>query len=262
MMRSAIEKYLNTHGHDRFDLKTVMFDMDGVLVNSMPYHAKSWVATMEHYGYIFSKEEVYMNEGRTGSGTINSVSMRQRGIPATEEEVEAMYHYKSECFASYPEVESMPGAYDLLRKVKASGVMPMVVTGSGQQTLLNNLERRFPGIFTPGLMVTAYDVRKGKPDPEPYLMGLEKGFRYLHGDGATGGLAPNESIVVENAPMGIRAGVAAGVFVIAVNTGPLPDSVLTDAGANLLFHSMQELCDSWEELVGMLSVSLSSRKRR
>jgi beta-phosphoglucomutase-like phosphatase (HAD superfamily) len=58
----------------------------------------------------------------------------------------------------------------------------------------------------------------------------------------------SQSIVVENAPLGVRAGVAAGVFTIAVNTGPLPDKVLLDAGADLLFHSMQELSDSWAEL--------------
>ena len=56
-----------------------------------------------------------------------------------------------------------------------------------------------------------------------------------------GGLTPSESMVVENAPLGVEAGHKAGCFVIAVNTGPLPDSLLTDAGADILFHSMKEL---------------------
>ena len=86
-------------------------------------------------------------------------------------------------------------------------------------------------------MVTSFDVKYGKPNPEPYLMGLKKA-----------GVEPWEGIVVENAPLGVEAGVAAKIFTIAVNTGPLPDQVLLDAGANLLFHSMQELRDNWEEI--------------
>jgi beta-phosphoglucomutase-like phosphatase (HAD superfamily) len=83
-------------------------------------------------------------------------------------------------------------------------------------------------------MVTAYDVKHGKPNPEPYLIALEKG-----------GLKANEAVVVENAPLGVQAGVAAGIFTIAVNTGPLPDKVLLDAGANMLFSSMKELSEKW-----------------
>ena len=86
-------------------------------------------------------------------------------------------------------------------------------------------------------MVTAFDVKYGKPNPEPYLMALKKG-----------NLKANEAIVVENAPLGVEAGHAAGIFTVAVNTGPLDDKVLLAAGADLLFPSMQAFCDSWEDL--------------
>ena len=142
-------------------------------------------------------------------------------------------------------------AYSLLKKVKGSGITPMVVTGSGQRILLKRLQKNFPDIFRQELMVTAFDVKKGKPDPEPYLMGLEKGGCFLS-NSTEGTLKANESIVIENAPLGVEAGVAAGVFTIAVNTGPLPDETLYEAGANLLFPSMQALCDQWEELLGAL----------
>lgn len=58
----------------------------------------------------------------------------------------------------------------------------------------------------------------------------------------------DEAIVIENAPIGVEAGVAAGIFTIAVNTGPLDAQVLLDAGADILFPSMQALCENWEEL--------------
>ena len=69
----------------------------------------------------------------------------------------------------------MPGAWELLQKVKSEGLTPMVVTGSGRLSLLERLEHNFPGMFHKELMVTAFDVKYGKPNPEPYLMALKKG---------------------------------------------------------------------------------------
>lgn len=111
----------------------------------------------------------------------------------------------------------------------------MVVTGSGQLSLLERLEHNFPGTFHKELMVTAFDVKYGKPNPEPYLMALKKG-----------GLKADEAVVIENAPLGVEAGHKAGIFTIAVNTGPLDGQVLLDSGADLLFPSMQALCDEWD----------------
>ena len=258
---SAVKRYLEAKGYGRMALKAVMFDMDGVLFDSMKNHARCWHETMAHFGLDLPEWEAYMHEGRTGAGTINLVSMRERGREATEEEIERIYQYKSDLFNRCPMAERMPGAYELLQKVQESGIVPMVVTGSGQKTLLSRLRKNFPDIFREELMVTAFDVKYGKPNPEPYLMGMEKYRSYLRSsvlsaDGKEDGvteLAPNNFIVVENAPLGVQAGIAAGVFTVAVNTGPLPDEALLSQGANLLFHSMQEFCDKWEEVFSCLA---------
>ena len=84
-------------------------------------------------------------------------------------------------------------------------------------------------------MVTAFDVTHGKPAPDPYLKGMQKC-----------GVEPWEAIVVENAPLGVRAATAARCFTIAVNTGPLPDHSLTDVGADLLLPSLYRLCRQWD----------------
>ncbi len=222
-------------------LKSVLFDMDGVLFNSMPYHSEAWHLTMEARGLHLSREEAYLHEGRTGASTINIVYQRQWEREATPEEIENIYKEKSDLFNSYPEAAPMPGAWELLQKVKAAGLVPTVVTGSGQTSLLDRLELHFPHIFHKELMVTAFDVKHGKPNPEPYLLALKKG-----------GLKPNEAIVIENAPLGIQAGVAAGIFTVAVNTGPMDNQVLLNAGADVLFPSMQALCDGWDELLTLL----------
>lgn len=219
-------------------LKSVLFDMDGVLFDSMPHHAEAWHKTMQAHGLDLSREEAYLHEGRTGAGTINIVCRRQWGRHATPEEIERIYQEKSVEFNKYPEAKRMPGTWELLQKLKAGGLIPMVVTGSGQRSLLDRLEHNFPGMFRRELMVTAFDVKHGKPDPEPYLMALEKG-----------NLRPGEAVVIENAPLGVEAAHKAGIFTIAVNTGPLDGQVLLDAGADLLFPSMQALCDAWEGLL-------------
>ena len=238
MFQAAISRYLETHKHPSLSLKAVLFDMDGVLYNSMPYHAESWHKIMEERGLHLSKEEAYLHEGRTGSGTINIVCQRQFGRNATEKEIKEIYKAKTEAFNSFPLALPMEGATDVLTKVKRDGLFPMIVTGSGQASLLGRLNKNFPGVFKPELMVTAFDVKYGKPNPEPYLMALNKG-----------NLKANEAIVVENAPLGVQAAAAAGIFTVAVNTGPLDDNILLDAGANILFPSMQALCDSWENLL-------------
>ena len=64
---------------------------------------------------------------------------------------------------------------------------------------------------------------------------------------------PDESMVVENAPLGVRSAVSAGAFTIACNTGPLPDQVLLDEGAHLVLPSLQALSDRWPELRNQIS---------
>ncbi|HIY88123.1 MAG TPA: HAD-IA family hydrolase [Candidatus Bacteroides pullicola] len=242
MFETEINRYLSSHHLAHIRLRAVLFDMDGVLFDSMPYHADAWAEVMNRHGLRFSREEAFLHEGRTGAATINIAYNRQYGHDAPPELIEQIYAEKSAAFASRPEPGRMPGAPELLRKIQAQGLVPVLVTGSGQRTLLERLGHQYPGVFAPERMVTAFDVKHGKPHPEPYLMGLQKA-----------GVQAHEAVVVENAPIGVQAGHAAGIFTIAVNTGPLDGQVLLDAGADLLFPSMQALCENWEELYRNLS---------
>lgn len=240
--KESIEKYKQLQGHKALQLRAVLFDMDGVLFDSMPFHAEAWSQVMTDAGFNFSREDVYMNEGRTGADTINTASITQFGHPSTPEQIEALCKAKCDIFATYPPTPCMPGALELIEKVKACGLTPMIVTGSGTPTLLDRIQSNFPGLFDENHIVTSFNVKRGKPYPDPYLLALEKG-----------GFAPNEAIVVENAPLGVTAGVAAGLFTIAANTGPLKDSVLSNAGASLVFPSIQALSDEWDNIYAALS---------
>lgn len=212
--------------------KLVMFDMDGVLFDTMPLHAKAWIRTMQELGKELPATLFYRNEGRNGESMI-------REIFGAEMDYKAVYRRKCEIFDEMPEARVMPGAVSAVKAVRDAGREAIVVTGSGQIHTIARLEKEFKGLFNIDWMVTGNDVRRGKPDPEPYLMGLGKA-----------GVSADEAFVIENAPLGIRSGRAAGCRVLAVNTGPLDDSLLLDEGAYRLFHSMDELA---EALPGLLS---------
>ena len=211
-------------------LKAVLFDMDGVLFDSMPNHAYAWSHAMTQFGLEMTAYEAYLHEGRTGSGTINILAQRYWGRDATEEEIERIYEAKSAVFNTLPEPKPMLGAFEALTAAKELGCKIVLVTGSAQVSLLERLEEHYPGFFCEELMVTGFDVKRGKPDPEPYLMGLEKA-----------GVKAEEAIVVENAPLGVESARGAGIFTIAANTGPLEDEILKKAGANIIVPSLKDV---------------------
>ncbi len=209
-----IKKYLERTGFGVFRPKAVLFDMDGVLINSMPNHAVAWQRSMATFGIRMTADDAYATEGARGIDTIRNMVKQQQGKDITLEEAQAMYDVKTRFFGEMPKAEIMPGAYELMEKLHQEGFVMAVVTGSGQRPLINRLTTDFHPFIT--------------EETEPW-----------------------ETIVVENAPLGIQAGVAAQCFTIGVNTGPLPDEQLWQAGADLVIPSMTALCEMWNEECGM-----------
>ncbi|MCR5078074.1 MAG: HAD hydrolase-like protein [Prevotella sp.] len=226
-----------------FTPKVVLFDMDGVLYDSMPNHGIAWQRAMSEFGIHFTVEDSYATEGARGVDTIRKYAKEQLGRTLTEEEAQLMYDVKARYFHEMPEAGIFDGVKDLMQKIKNSGLKIGIVTGSAQRPLIERVTSDFGHFVSRDQITTAFDVKRGKPNPDPYLMGLQKAGNY----------APNEGIVVENAPLGVHAGVAAGCFTVAINSGPLPDAALLNEGANLLFPTIREFADSWEELLEWMS---------
>lgn len=239
-MKETIKQYLESHGFGLFNPKAVLFDMDGVIYDSMPNHSVSWHDSMKDFGLDMPYEGAYTYEGMRGVETIKTLARAQWNRELTDEEAQEMYTHKAKLFAHHCQLTPahiMPGIKTLMEQIKSDGLNICVVTGSAQHALLDKLLIDFDGLLREEFIVTAFDVTHGKPDPEPYLMGMKKC-----------GVEPWETIVVENAPLGVRAAVAARCFTIAVNTGPLPDKVLSDEGANLIFPQMTILSQQWKAL--------------
>lgn len=211
--------------------KALFFDMDGTLFDSMPVHAIAWDETMKRHGLEFSAEATYINEGRTGEDVIRE-AFEMKGKTGSKESIAAIYKEKTEAFRRMcPNgADPVKGVPELLKWLHEQGVECWIVTGSGQKSLLEHVNQVFPGIFVRERMITAFDITHGKPDPEPYLKAWERS-----------GYKKEECCVIENAPLGVRSGKAAGLYTIAVNTGILSNDTLYAEKADQVFPDMQTL---------------------
>ena len=238
-MSSQSQQNIQSVEGTRRNPKVVLFDMDGVLYDSMPNHGVAWQRAMKEFGIHFTLEDSYATEGARGVDTIRKYAKEQLGKELTEEEAQKVYDVKAHYFHEMPEAKVFDGVIDLMQKIKASGLKIGIVTGSAQLPLIKRVTRDFGDYVSADQITTAYDVKRGKPNPDPYLMGLQKAGNYL----------PSEGIVVENAPLGVHAGAAAGCYTVAINSGPLDDSVLLNEGADILFPTIREFADYWEQFL-------------
>jgi HAD superfamily hydrolase (TIGR01509 family) len=216
--------------------------MDGVLYDSMPHHAEAWYRTIAPLGIECSREEFFLLEGSTRTRTVNLLFNRAYGHDASEEVSLKLYAEKVRHFKALGDVVPMRGASQVIDALLGHDVRTVLVTGSSQGTLLERLDDDYPLAFNMPNRITGEDVTHGKPSPEPYLLGLQRA-----------GVSAHEAIVIENATLGVEAGVAAGVFTVAVNTGPIPKEVLYEAGADIVFDSMPHFAENIAQLIDIIN---------
>lgn len=224
-----IESFLKKRHFKSVKPLAALIDMDGTLYDSMGNHADAWLRMVTELGIPATREEFFMYEGRTGASTINIIFQRAYGRDATPEEIEELYHRKTVYFAEMPAVNPMSGAKRMLDTLCETGIRRVLVTGSGQSSLINRLDTDFPGAFPPEMRVTSRNVSHGKPHPEPFIKAMQ-----------IARATPSQCIAIENAPLGIKSASDAGAFTIAVTTGPIPREEMEKAGAAVIFPSMEE----------------------
>ena len=222
-------------------IKAALIDMDGTLYDSMPLHARAWMQLMNDINVAAREDEFFLYEGCTGAYIINKMIERQFGRQATDEEKVNLYALKAKYFAEQTDVPVMPGAVKLVNELRQCGIDTILVTGSGQTSLLSRLEIDFPGAFPPDKRVTSASVTHGKPHPEPFLKGLE-----------LAGVSAYEAIAIDNAPLGTTSAHAAEVFTIGVVTGPIHREDIEATGADFVFNSMHECAENISELINKL----------
>jgi sugar-phosphatase len=195
----------------------VLFDMDGVLVDSTAAVARVWSIWARKHG-LDPETVVKVAHGRPSISTIREL------LPGADHDGEDREVERLE-IEDVQGIVALPGAAELLRELPAGRYA--IVTSATRP--LAEVRLRAAGLEVPANLVTARDVQRGKPNPDPYLMGA----RILS-------FPPVECVVIEDAPSGIRAGKAAGARVVALRT-TASDAELQDAGADWIVESCAEL---------------------
>jgi sugar-phosphatase len=195
----------------------VLFDMDGVLVDSTAVVARVWSVWARKHG-LDADAVVKIAHGRPSISTIRDL------LPNSDHEAEDREVERQE-IEDVEGIVALPGAAELLRAIPANRYA--IVTSATRE--LAEVRLRAAGLPVPANLVTARDVQRGKPNPDPYLMGA----KIL-------GVSPAECVVIEDSPSGVRAGKAAGARVVALRT-TAADAELQEAGADWVVENCAEL---------------------
>jgi mannitol-1-/sugar-/sorbitol-6-phosphatase len=215
--------------------RAILFDLDGVLIDSTPAVARVWHRWAVEHGFD-PERVVKMAHGRPSRTTIREL-LPNADIDVEDREVERR------------EIEDLDGVLPMAGAQVLLASLPQdrwTIATSGTRPLAE-VRLRAAGLPIPKTMITSSEVKIGKPDPEPYLKAA-----------AVLGYAASDCVVVEDAPAGIRSGKAAGSRVIAFTT-TMPQSELEEAGANWVVRNCTDITVHVEDSQLLLSLRDSGR---
>lgn len=194
--------------------KGLIFDMDGVLIDAMPFHAEAVrLAIMEETQHDINKKIVYLLEGLPGSKLVKEIFKREKIDENIDDSVaEKISKRKKEIFKEIQNSKAIDGVRELVNDLKSCGCIKAVVSGSSKEEIEAILNENI-GSNNFDLVISSDDLKEvqGKPDPAPFQTALQKM-----------NLKPSESLVVENSPLGVEAAKEAGIpFIVTLNNSPL-----------------------------------------
>jgi len=203
-------------------LKAVIFDFDGVIADSELLHYKALNAIFKPFG-IDVPQQMYWDKylGYNDVEAVEAIS-RDYNILLSPEHVDKALKKKAEIFEELVKAENtiFQGVVEFVEMLKANGIRRAVCSGA----ILNDIKIMLEDTVLKDafeVIVTADDVKKGKPDPQGYLLTLNR----LNDSGEKVGL--DECVVIEDSHWGLEAAIAAGMKTIAV-TNSYPKAQLAD----------------------------------
>ncbi|MEL7664042.1 MAG: HAD family phosphatase [Methanosarcina mazei] len=211
-------------------LKAIIFDMDGVLVDSMRFQADAWAKAFQDAGINIVREDIYELEGSNDKRLIKSIFKEARKEPEPEH-FERLPEKKRDLL-EFDRIKPFEGIPECLDELKRNFRLAMV-SGSNRNTVGKIVDKFFSGYFD--VVINGSDLERGKPDPDPYLKALEML-----------GLTKNECMVIENAPFGITAAKRAGLYCVAVASMLEPEKV---QHADLVLEDHASLFDYLRSLI-------------
>jgi len=185
-------------------IKAVLFDMDGVIVDSLHYHYLAWDKMFGDRGGKVSKQTVLLHEGRN-SFEILPILMEESGVRIPEEEHDKFILEKREYYRSIVQLTYYPNVFETISELRNRGFLTALVTASARKNMEKSINGERQKLFD--VIVTAEDVLKAKPNPDPFIKAQE-----------LLGVTAEQCVVIENAPLGIESAKNAGMKCIAVET--------------------------------------------
>lgn len=188
-------------------LKALIFDMDGVLVDSMPFHAAAWKKAFLDMGMEIQDQDIYAIEGSNPKNGLPLLIQKARKEPEAYEEAydfETITSIYRKEFKRVFKLKAFDGMKECLEVLKTRFLLS-VVSGSDHLIVHGIVDQLFPGIFD--IVVTGDDITNSKPHPDPFLKAVE----LLN-------VQREECIVIENAILGVEAAKKAQIYCIGIPT--------------------------------------------
>jgi len=205
--------------------KAALFDMDGIIVDSMPYHFISWFEVLRQYNVRINPMFVFEMEGVKWDKVIK-IACKRSGVRLLSRQIaEEIPSKKEQVFNKYFKKYIFGGMPEFIKSLKDKGILVGLVTGSYSKEVKNILPKDVYKLFD--TIVSVDMVKRSKPSPDPYLAAAKK-LKVL----------PRDCVVIENAPCGIRSAKAAKMYCCAVATS-LPENLLSEA--DIIFNTHRDL---------------------
>jgi HAD superfamily hydrolase (TIGR01509 family) len=206
--------------------KGILFDLDGVLIDSEPLHEFTLLELSDRFGRRFGQDEVMQFKGLPELSVAHAI---QKSFPDLAMTVDEIIRLRLELLRSnFHRVEMIEGALEFVQKAKAARFR-LGLTTSAARSMQQLACETFALTSYFDTVITGEDIERGKPDPQPY----ERTAANL-------ALRPDECMVVEDAVNGVKSGKAAGCFVIGLTTS-FPAQALKLVGADLIVPSFEAL---------------------
>ncbi|HXT84454.1 MAG TPA: HAD family phosphatase [Verrucomicrobiae bacterium] len=193
-------------------MKGILFDMDGVLIDAMPFHAEAFqTAFKETVDKDIDKKEIFLLEGMPGHQLVKEIFKRNNDDRYINDEniINTICKRKEQIFKEIQKAKAFEGVKELIDSLNCNNCLKAVVSGASKQEVESLLNANSLNNFN--LIFSGEGLKDGKPHPEPFQAALDK----LN-------LKPTEAVIVENAPLGVESAIRAGVrYIITLNNTPL-----------------------------------------
>ena len=206
------------------EIKAVLFDMDGVLLDSMKYHIESWLKAFHKFEILVTENDLKELGGVNFTETIEILATKY-GVNLLKEERVNLHNYKVKIFEEIYKINIYPNIIEVIQKLRKNGLKIALVTGSIRSFTNDIVNNYFVDLFD--LVITAEDTLLGKPNPDPYL----KAVNDLN-------LNSFNCLVVEDSIMGIKSGNSANCITIGIATTLSKEKLIE---ANQVFENHDDL---------------------